>query len=145
MRRTLIPMAALTAALVLGACSDGGTSPGSGNGGDTRSIVDDPSLASVIQEIFNRNGCSSGPCHGTAVSAGLDLTDGSSYGNLVGVIATQTSVARVVPNNASGSYLIVKVEGLQITGERMPLGRTPLDNIDVTNLKNWINQGARNN
>lgn len=32
-----------------------------------------------------------------------------------------------------------------IAGSRMPLGGTPLDNIDLTNTKNWINQGAANN
>jgi hypothetical protein len=65
--------------------------------------------------------------------------------NLVNVDATQASVARVVPGNATDSYIIVKVEGRQTTGERMPLGGSALDNIDLTKLKNWINQGAKNN
>ena len=61
------------------------------------------------------------------------------------VIATQSSVARVIPGNANASYIIVKVEGRQTVGQRMPLGGAALDNIDLTNLKNWINQGAKNN
>jgi len=63
----------------------------------------------------------------------------------VNVAATQSGVARVIPGNANDSYLIVKVEGRQTVGERMPLGGSALDNIDLTNLKNWINQGAQNN
>jgi len=27
----------------------------------------------------------------------------------------------------------------------MPLGGTPLDAIDMQNIKNWINKGAKNN
>ena len=30
-------------------------------------------------------------------------------------------------------------------GGRMPLNGTALDNIDLTNIKNWINNGAPNN
>jgi hypothetical protein len=135
---------------LLSACGDGGTGPsddpGNGGGGsDDRVIVADPSFSSVIQDIFNRRGCNSGSCHGSSQSAGLDLRAGNAHGELVNVPSTQTSVARVVPGDADASYLIIKVEGRQSVGERMPLGGSPLDNIDLTNLKNWINQGAQNN
>jgi hypothetical protein len=135
----------------LAACSGGGTGPeddpgpGGNNGGDTRVIQEDPSFASVIQEIFNRRGCASGSCHGSARSAGLTLTAGNAYTSLVNVAATQESAVRVIPGNANDSYLIVKVEGRQTVGDRMPLGLSALDNIDLNNLKNWINQGAKNN
>lgn len=151
MNRTFIYSLAVAAALSLAACGDGGTGPdpnpggGGGGGGTTRVIVADPSFASVIQEIFTRRGCSASSCHGSSLEAGLDLRSGSAYGNLVNVTATQASVARVVPGNANASYIVVKVEGRQFAGERMPLGSSALDNIDLTNLKNWINLGAKNN
>jgi len=135
----------------LAACGDSGTGPennssnGGGNGNDTRVIVTDPSFAAVIQEIFNRKGCAAGSCHGSARSAGLSLASGSSYTSLVNVTSTQSTSLRVIPGNANDSYLIVKVEGRQTVGDRMPAGGSPLDNIDLTNLKNWINQGAKNN
>ena len=135
----------------LGACgSDSGTGPdyGDGNGsgnGDTRTILPDPSFTSVIQEIFNRKGCTASSCHGSSQQAGLNLASGSSYANLVNVQATQSTAARVIPGDANGSYLVVKVEGRQTVGARMPLSGSPLDNIDLTNLKNWITQGAKNN
>jgi hypothetical protein len=134
----------LTAAvcLALAACGDNGTGP---EDDETRMIVDDPSFASVVQDIFDRRGCASGSCHGSAQAAGLDLRSGSSYGNLVNVTATQSAASRVIPGNAQDSYLIIKVEGRQTVGSRMPIGGAALDNIDLTNLKNWINQGAKNN
>jgi hypothetical protein len=75
----------------------------------------------------------------------LDLRAGNSYGNLVSVASNQSGAFRVIPGNANGSYIIVKVEGRQSVGTRMPQTGSNLDNIDLTNLKNWINQGAKNN
>ena len=150
MTKALTRSLAVAAALTLAACGDSGTGPddngntGGGNG-NTRTIVADPSFATVIQEIFNRRGCAAGDCHGSSQSAGLSLASGSSYANLVNVASTQASTLRVIPGNADGSYLIVKVEGRQTLGDRMPQGGAALDNIDLTNLKNWINRGAANN
>jgi hypothetical protein len=135
----------------LTACGDSGTGPadnpddGGNNGGDDRVIIADPSFATVIQEIFNRKGCASSSCHGSAQQAGLRLSSGISYSNLVNVVSTQSTALRVIPGNANGSYLVIKVEGRQTVGDRMPIGGAVLDNIDLTNLKNWINEGAKNN
>lgn len=142
---------AVAATLALAACGGGGTGPDDGGNtgggtGNTRQILADPPFATVIQEIFNRRGCAAGSCHGSgSQSAGLNLASGSSYANLVNVASTQVETLRVIPGNADGSYLIIKVEGRQTLGDRMPQGGAALDNIDLTNLKNWINQGAKNN
>ena len=146
----------LVVALSISACGGGGNpmgpddnNNGSGNGGsgttDTRVIKAAPSFATDIQEIFTRRGCATSNCHGTAVSAGLDLRSGSSYANLVDVDATSENQVRVVPRNAAQSYLVIKLEGTQTVGARMPIGGAVLDNIDLTNIKNWINSGAENN
>ena len=151
MKHPMIAGLGLVFFLALGACGgDGGMGPGennnnNGGGENMRVIVADPAFGSVIQEIFNRKGCSASSCHGSTREAGLDLRAGSSHASLVNVTATQAAVARVIPGNANDSYLIVKVEGRQSFGARMPLGGSNLDNIDLTNLKNWINQGAKNN
>lgn len=139
----------LVAALTVSAC--GGDAPmgpgdgGNGGNGNTRVIKADPSFASDIQEIFSRRGCAASSCHGSAMSAGLDLRAGSSYAELVDVDATQEPIVRVIPGNADQSYLVIKLEGRQTVGASMPLGGTALDNIDLTNIKNWINQNAANN
>ena len=141
----------LVAALTVSACGGGaptGPDDGNGNGNGnngTRVIKAAPSFANDIQEIFGRRGCTASSCHGSAQSAGLDLRSGSSYANLVGVDATSENEVRVLPGNADQSYLVIKLEGRQLVGARMPLSGTPLDNIDLTNIKNWINQNAVNN
>ena len=123
----------------------GGGGGGGGGGGTPRVVKATPAFAADIQEIFDRIGCNSAGCHGSAQSAGLDLRPGNAYDNLVNVQAMSESVLRVIPGNANGSYIVIKLEGRQTVGARMPLNLTALDNIDLTNIKNWINNGAPNN
>jgi len=110
-----------------------------------RIVRDDPSLALDIQEIFNRRGCSSGSCHGAARSAGMDLRTGASFTSLVNVASSSEGTLRVIPGDANGSYIIIKLEGRQSVGSRMPLGGSALNSTDLQNIKNWINKGASNN
>ncbi len=149
--RTMFSVAAL--GLFLTACggSDSPTGPsnndddGGDTGGATRVIKADPSFSQDIFEIFTRRGCTASSCHGGG-AGGLTMTSASgAYANLVGVPSTGTGEVRVIASNAAGSYLVKKLEGTASVGSRMPLGGSPLDNIDLTNVKNWINQGAKNN
>lgn len=130
-------------ALVFAGC--GGDSPSEPGDGDPRVVKANPSFQGDIQEIFERKGCSASTCHGESQRAGLDLRSGTSYDALVGVTATTESIARVIPGDAEGSYIVMRVEGRQTVGNRMPLGGTPLDSIDITNLRNWIERGAARN
>ena len=123
--------------------TDGGDPPGS-----MREIKANPSFANDINEIFQRRGCASGFCHGAAGGqAGLMLTASaaSNYAELFDVDAQSEAFKRVLPGNANDSYLVIKLEGRQTVGVRMPRNGAPLDNIDLTNIKNWINNGAPNN
>ena len=144
---------ALVAVSMLAACGgDSSTNPvddGNGNNGGPgegagRGVKADPSFAEDIQEIFDRRGCSSGSCHGVSEAAGLRLSSGNSYAELVGVGATQGGT-RVIAGDAQNSYLIVKVENRQTVGGRMPPSGAALDTIDINNLRNWINAGAESN
>ena len=126
----------------------GGNDNNGVGGGDIRVIKSNPSFATDIQEIFTRIGCTAGGCHGDGT--GADMTLGSNananYGVLVGVPSTsEPSFNRVTPNDATNSYIMIKLEGRQSVGARMPFGGSPLDNIDMTNIRNWINGGAPNN
>ena len=57
----------------------------------------------------------------------------------VGVASTsEPSLLRVDPGNPDDSYVVVKLEGRQSVGARMPLNAPPLDDIDLTNIRNWI-------
>ena len=110
-----------------------------------RQVKEDPSFSKDIQGIFEGEGCANGACHGVGASAGLNLERGLAYANLVGVPATQEGFERVTPEKAAESYLIIKLEGRQQVGSRMPPSGSPLDAIHMGNLKNWINKGAKNN
>ena len=133
----------------------GGGDPVGPSGGDdpagtanTRVIKTNPAFATDIVEIFTRRGCTTGSCHGNG-GGGLTLTSdaSTSHANLVGVTSPVSGEVRVIANDAVNSYLVKKLEGTQGSGngQRMPLNSSALDNIDLTNIKNWINTGAPNN
>ena len=132
---------------LLASC-DGSPNP-MGNGEEPpmmREIHLAPSFAEHIQEIFVRRDCTESGCHGIG-QAGLTLTSdiAANYANLVNVAAkTERSFLRVKPFDATNSYLVIKLEGRNLLGSRMPIG-PPLDIIDLTNIKNWIDNGAANN
>jgi len=127
----------------LAGCSSGSDTP---TGGTGRTVLASPSFANDILEIVSRKGCDATNCHGAAVSQGLDLRPSAAYSNLVNVASTEdASKVRVLPNDAQNSYIVIKVEGRQTIGGQMPLTGTPLDSIDLANLRNWIDQGALNN
>ena len=139
---------ALALALLLGACaaSDSPAEPASDDkpeGSTAPTVKPDPSFATDIVPIFSREGCTFGGCHGAPIQADLNLSS-SPYTALVNVASSQTAELRVIPGNADGSYLVKKLEGRASVGERMPVG-TQLSATDLTNIKNWINQGAKNN
>lgn len=108
-------------------------------------VKDDPSFSQDIQTIFSSS-CALSGCHNSTASAELNLSQGQAYANLVNVDSTQDpSKKRVLPNDAENSYLVIKIEGRQSVGGRMPLNRTPLSSNQIQNIKNWINKGAKNN
>ncbi len=139
-------LGALALSVLVGCSSDSTTNPNGPPGNGGREIKANPSFAQDVQEIFNRIGCNSSSCHGATPAAGLDLRTGSSHGALVGIASTnEPSQTRVIAGNAQDSYLVIKLEGRQQVGTQMPLGRGALDNIDLTNIRNWIDQGAASN
>ena len=144
--RTLFPV---LICLLLAGCSasDSPTDPGGGPSA-TRTIKANPSFANDITEIFTRKGCTGSSCHGNG-SGGLPLSTSASanHTRLVNVTSPNSGEVYVIPNDAQNSYLVKKLENRQGSGNgsRMPLGGSALDNVDLTNIKNWINTGAPNN
>ena len=142
---------ALAVGLFLAACGgdDGPTAPIDDNdddlGGGAPVILDSPSYSQNIWEIYQRRGCTTSGCHGGGAGGLTMSTAANSYANMVGVASTGTGEILIVAGDAANSYLVKKLEGTQTAGSRMPLGANPLNNVDLTNIKNWINQGAQNN
>jgi hypothetical protein len=110
-------------------------------------IKANPSFAGDIQEIFVRRGCTSfDGCHGLGQgSLILRANDPGNHVNLVNVIAgAESGYVLVKSLDATNSYVVIRLEGRQRIGLTMPFGST-LDSIDLTNIQNWINNGALNN
>ena len=117
---------------------------GSGNGVNGDDVIANPSFAQHIQPVFTNN-CATSGCHNSAAGGGLVLSTGQAYGNLVNVPSTgEPNMTLVIPSDADNSYLVIKLEGRQNVGARMPLTGS-ISNNQIQNIKNWINNGAQNN
>lgn len=89
-------------------------------------------------------------CHtdvGRTAAGGLNLKPGAAFPNLVSQASSaKAGAVRVIPGNASGSYLVQKLEGASdIVGLRMPRATAFLTDAQVALIRQWINEGARNN
>jgi len=105
----------------------------------------DPSLASDIQPMFTGT-CALSGCHSGAGQAGLLLSQGQSYSNLVNVTSTQVpALKRVKPSKIDSSYVVNKLNGTSpLVGVKMPKNGT-LSAANIQLIKNWISKGAKNN
>jgi hypothetical protein len=108
-----------------------------------------PLLVRIQTTIFNPS-CATQFCHDAATASGnLVLSDGQSYGNLVGVqpdnaVARTNGLLRVQPNDPANSYLMVKVASRPPLGmgSQMPLTGAPLTAEQIALLTGWIEAGA---
>jgi hypothetical protein len=108
-------------------------------------IIDPISFINEVQPIFTAS-CAVSGCHsGTTPSAGLNLGT-NAYSRIVNVSSGQRATLFLIkPLDPDNSYLIHKIKGNDISGSRMPLGRTPLTVEVIALIENWIRQGALNN
>jgi PKD repeat protein len=74
-------------------------------------------------------------CHSAGGSAGLNLSPGSSFGNLVNVPATTLPGLRVVPGNPAASALVIQLQG----------GHRSVSAANQALISSWISAGALNN
>lgn len=141
----LIPV--LFVALSISSCSSGGNG-GNGTPDTPDIVIADPSFSTDIQPIFTSN-CALSGCHNNTAQEGLILLQGQAYANIVNVDSNQDTQQpvrkRVLPGDSANSYLVIKIEGNQTVGTRMPQGRSPLSSVQIQNIKNWIDRGAKNN
>ncbi len=142
----------LSIAVVAFAAACGGsdvvTGPeGDGNPSDDPPPPTNPSFAQDVSPIFIAGGCTSGNCHGGGAD-GLTLTSSAAtnYASLVNVPSSSApSFLLVEPNDPTDSYLVMKLEGRQLSGGRMPLARQPLTSNEIATIRNWISAGALSN
>lgn len=133
--RPVLPLVAIL--LVVAACrGDSGTAPE-----ETDTLM--PTLSSIQTHVFTPS-CAGH--HGPSlVEAGLDLSAGRSFANLVNVPSIQVALSLVTPGDAENSYLVHKMDGRAgIVGRQMPIGALPLTD-ELAVIRRWIDAGARNN
>ncbi len=104
-----------------------------------------PMFSMDVQPVFTGK-CALADCHGAAKSASLQLTAGMAYGNLVNVKSSEDPrFMRIMPGMPDSSYLVMKIEGRQTVGARMPFRRTPLSASQIQLIRGWIQAGASKN
>ena len=78
-----------------------------------------------------------------AAESHLNLEPGTAHASLVGQPSVgMAGVARVEPGQPEGSYLLRKLRGEAIVGERMPLAKPPLPDSLIRVIEEWIRRGA---
>jgi hypothetical protein len=100
-------------------------------------------LSEIQNQIFNPS-CAIAGCHGgSSPQANLNLSEGKSYLNLVGVQSVLYPPAkRVQSGNSSQSILIQILRGT--VGPRMPYQGQPLSSASIDSIAAWIDKGAPN-
>lgn len=122
--------------LVFSGCSDHGDPTGV----DNPPVISGPvSFATDIQPIFDTQ-CIG--CHGAGGNAGLDLRNGLSYDNLVGVAAVNSSGLLVAASDPTSSVLMQRLVG-SVGGFMPPAGPLQFEILDL--VTDWIGEGALNN
>lgn len=78
------------------------------------------------------------PCHG-----GFDTESGFSVAAFSRLMSGGASGAAIDPGKSADSLLVKKIRGTGIDGQRMPLGKAPLDGDIIARIATWIDEGAR--
>ena len=126
--------------------ADAGTSGLAGHSADCQTFSS--SFEAIQKLVFERRGCTAGPCHGETKVGGLDLREGASYESLVDVPSANSKFARVEPGTATDSFLFQKLQAathpgsVQIAGSPMPVGAAPLTEDELQAVQLWIQKGA---
>ena len=137
MNRSHYPFIIFLSLLIVGSCGD------QFNGDSERKASPKglrATLSSIQKYVFNTS-CATGGCHsGINPEAGLDLTDGQSYRNLVGIGSTQSKLKLVKKGDSDSSWLIMKLEAddTSIMPPKRELASSTIDTIAL-----WIDRGAR--
>ncbi|HEX7256334.1 MAG TPA: carboxypeptidase regulatory-like domain-containing protein [Gaiellaceae bacterium] len=136
----LVFLAAIAIGLFVGAAACGGD--------DDAADLGEPVAYGEVQAVFEQYACTG--CH-PGVNSSLDLREGRSYDDLVGIRALEDpELVRVVAGDPGSSFLYLKLGGdapvgdIPAIGTRMPPRAPPIDDSDLDLVRRWISQGAKN-
>jgi Carboxypeptidase regulatory-like domain len=132
----------LLASGALGALALTGLAAGCGGGDEAADVPYED-----VQALWQKYACTA--CH-PGVNPSLDLTEGKSYDELVGVQALEDpTLYRVVAGDPDTSFLYLKLGGNPATadipaiGTRMPPRAPPIAEEDLELVRDWILAGAK--
>lgn len=97
-----------------------------------------------VQMIFT-NHCAKSGCHaGSSPQEGMNLSESLAYDKIVNVSSSQQpALKRILPGQPNNSYLVRKIEGVAIDGDRMPGDGPPyLTTAQIDTIRLWISNGA---
>ncbi len=116
------------------------TDPGDGGG----AVDPTATFTRVKSEVLPA--CSAVGCHGSiAPQQNMVLTADRAYENIVSVASVENpSLNRIAPGDPANSYLYRKINGVGITGDRMPQGGPFLSGAQIALVRDWIRRGAPN-
>jgi hypothetical protein len=135
--------------LLTAGCGGGGQPNMQSTGDATKASPDQTTTEAAmfskdVQPIFTSK-CALSDCHGADKSAGMQLSAGVAYDNIVNVMSSEDpQLMRVMPSDPDNSYLVMKVEGRQKVGARMPLTGGPLSDTQIQAIRSWVKAGAKN-
>lgn len=101
-------------------------------------------FSDIQEKVFNTT-CATANCHASgSAQAGLVLSQGQAYSNLVEVQSTlYPNLKRVDAGNSGESLLIQILRGTRTP--RMPFNGSPLSSAVIDSIAKWIDDGALNN
>lgn len=110
--------------------------------------IEDVSFANEIQPLFTRS-CARAGCHlGGNPQAGLTLSAGVAYAEIVDVDADTYPGKRIAPGDPDASVLYRKILSSSSAsgfGTRMPQGGPYFSAVEEATLRIWIEEGALDN
>ncbi len=125
----------LTLTLIISACSDSGTEPEDNSNGNNGEV----SFSAQVQPLLQAS-CGFANCHGAATQSGFSV---ASYGSITG---SAGHGRLLLPNFADSTNLYLKLLDPPPFGARMPASGPPfLSTSNINLIRDWINQGAKNN
>lgn len=142
-RSKILQIIVISGVLFLGSCSSNSTSSGgSGNNQNMDQGSTNPTFTNVKQ-IFSGS-CAVSGCHDSSTKQnGVDL---SSYDAAINSVGDQYGKKVIQAEDAANSPLFDKISSDNPEyGVRMPKGRSSLSSDDINLIKQWINDGAKNN
>jgi len=135
-----IPAVILITVILLAACDeDNPTEPT-----DSNVSTPNPTLSSIQANVLTP-GCTFANCHGNSgTQANLNLTNGQSFANLVGVESQLFAPSKRVEAGDGGNSILIKILKGEVSPQ-MPQGGAALSNAVIDSIEKWIDNGALDN